>query len=168
MKTLIGLVSAAALTSMLSAPLALAANSDGDLFIQKAIKGNLAEIKVGELAQQKGAAAAVRQFGTVLEQDHSQANQQAMTAASAMGVAPPSGPSREQRAEYRRLASLSGERFDRAFLKDMIKDHEKEIAEFKKESRAGHGAAASYAKASLPTLHKHLRMAETLERHPSG
>ena len=61
MKIRIGVLSAAALAvAILSAPLALAANTKADAFIQKAIEGNLAEIKVGQLAQQKGASDGVR------------------------------------------------------------------------------------------------------------
>lgn len=168
MKTLVGFVSAAALASMLAVPLALAADTKADAFMQKAIQGNLAEIKVGQLAQRKGASEGVRRFGAVLEQDHSTANSQAMTAASSMGVTPPAEPGAKEQAQYRHLASLSGTKFDKAFVKAEVKDHEKDIAEFKKEAKAGNNPAASYAQASLPTLQKHLRMAQSLERHPSG
>jgi putative membrane protein len=168
MKTLVGFVSAAALASMLATPLALAADTKADAFIQKAIEGNLAEIKVGQLAQQKGATDGVRHFGTVLEQDHSTANQQAMAAASSMGVTPPSEPSPKDQATYQHLASLSGKEFDKAFVKAMVKDHKKDIREFKKEAKASNSPASSYAQTALPTLRKHLQLAESLERHPSG
>jgi len=168
MKTLVGFASAAALASMLAAPLALAANTKADAFMQKAIEGNLAEIKVGQLAQQKGASEGVRHFGSVLEQDHSTANSQAMTAASSMGVTPPAAPSSKEQAEYQHLASLSGSKFDKAFVKQMVKDHKKDIAEYKKESKMSNSPASSYAQQSLPVLHKHLQLAESLERHPSG
>jgi putative membrane protein len=112
MKTLVAFVLAASLGSVLAAPPATA-DSKPDAFMQKAIQGNLAEIKVGQLAEQKGATEGVRHFGTVLTQDHAKANQQAMTAASSMGVTPPSEPSPKETAEYQHLASLSGKEFDR-------------------------------------------------------
>lgn len=171
MKTQIGMLSAATLAAaLLSAPLALAAHvhTKADAFMQKAIAGNLAEIKVGELAQQKGASEGVRHFGTVLKQDHSAANNQAMTAASSMGVTPPAQPSPAEQAEYQRLAALSGSKFDQAFVKAMVKDHRKDIAEYEKEAKASNGPAASYAQASLPTLRKHLQLAQSLERRPRG
>jgi putative membrane protein len=168
MKTLAGFVSAAALVSMLAAPLAFAADTKADAFIQKAIEGNLAEIKVGQLAQQKGASEGVRHFGTVLEQDHSKANQQAMAAASSMGVTPPSEPSPKEQAVYQHLSSLSGSQFDKAFVKAMVKDHKKDIADFKKEAKGTNSPASTYAQQALPTLQKHLQLAESLERHPSG
>lgn len=169
MKTRLGLLSAAVLAaSVLSAPLALAANPTADAFMKKAIAGNLAEIKVGQLAQQKGATEGVRQFGTVLQQDHSKANQQAMAAASSLGLTPPAEPGAKEQAEYQHLASLSGGEFDRAFVEDMVKDHEKDIAEYKKEAKSTNSPAASYAQQILPDLHKHLRLAESLERKPGG
>jgi len=168
MKTLVGSIMAAALASMLAVPLALGAGTRPDSFMKKAIEGNLAEIKIGQLAQKKGASEGVRHFGTVLEQDHSTANSQAMTAASSMGVTPPAEPSLKEQAVYRHLAALSGSKFDKAFVKDMVKDHRKDIAEYQKEANASSSPAASYAQQSLPTLRKHLQLAESLERHPGG
>ncbi len=168
MKTLFRVASAAAIVALISPLPLLAADTHADRFMRKAIEGNLAEVKVGQLAQQKGATAGVRHFGAVLEQDHSQANQQAIAAASSSGVTPPSQPDDKQRAEYQHLASLSGSEFDRAFLREMVKDHEKDIAEYRKEAKSTSGPAESYAAASLPTLKKHLRLAKSLKRDAGG
>lgn len=173
MNTRIGLVSAAAMVAaMLWAPLALAAGAapaHSDAFVKKAIQGNLAEIKDGQLAQRKGATAGVRRFGAVLVRDHSKANQKAMTAASSMGVTPPAEPDSKQTRAYAQLAALSGRQFDEAFVKSEVKDHEKDIAKYRKAAKAPNSPASTYASTSLPVLHKHLRMAEALERQsPRG
>lgn len=167
MKVHLGILSAAAMAAaILSSPLALAAGpTHAGVFMKKAIAGNLAEIKVGELAQQKGATQGVRQFGQVLEQDHSKANQQAMTAASSMGVTPPSAPTPKEQRIYEHLSSLSGKKFDRAFVKAMVKDHKQDIAKYAKEAKTSNSPASNYAETVLPDLHKHLRMAESLERN---
>ncbi|HXS21011.1 MAG TPA: DUF4142 domain-containing protein [Steroidobacteraceae bacterium] len=168
MKTRVGIITAAAFAAaILCSPLALSATKPA-AFMQKAIEGNLAEIKVGQLAQQKGATEGVRHFGAVLEQDHSKANQQAMTAASSMGLTPPSEPSAKEQAAYQQLAALSGSQFDEAFVKAMVKDHKKDIAEFRKEAKTSNSPASSYAQQVLPDLQKHLQLAEALERRPSG
>jgi putative membrane protein len=168
MNTRVGIITAAALAAIISAPLALAADTKADAFMQKAIEGNLAEIQVGQLAQQKGATEGVRNFGAVLVRDHSKANSQAMSAASSLGMTAPSAPSAKEQAEYQRLSSLSGGAFDKAFAKEMVKDHKKDIALYRKEAKASGGPASSYAQQILPDLHKHLQLAESLERHPSG
>lgn len=167
MKAQLGILSALAMAvSILSSPLALAAGpTHADVFMKKAIAGNLSEIKVGELAQRKGATEGVRHFGQVLEQDHSKANQQAMTAASAMGVTPPAEPTPKEQRIYDHLASLSGTKFDKAFVKAMVKDHKHDIAKYRKEAKASNSPASNYAQTVLPDLHKHLRMAESLERN---
>jgi putative membrane protein len=171
MKAHHGFLAAAALgAAILSAPLALGAGKPphADAFMKKAIQGNIAEIKEGELAERKGATEGVRHFGEVLVHDHSQANQKAMAAASSMGVTPPAEPNAKQQMEYQHLASLSGKEFDQAFVKSQVKGHQKDIAEYQKEASAPNSPASSYASASLPVLHKHLRIAESLQRSPGG
>jgi len=74
----------------------------------------------------------------------------------------------KEQAEYRHLAALSGGRFDKAFVKAMVKDHRKDIAEYEKEAKTSNSQASSYAEQSLPVLKKHLQLAESLERHPGG
>ena len=46
-------------------------NKADQLFLSKAIQGDLAEVKIGSLAQEKGQSDEVKQFGKMLEQDHS-------------------------------------------------------------------------------------------------
>jgi len=167
MKTQAGLVAALA-AAVLSAPLALAGPTHADAFMKKAIQGNLAEIKEGQLAERKGASEGVRHLGQVLVRDHSKANQKAMAAASAMGVTPPAEPNAKQQSEYQHLASLSGKQFDKAFAKAQVKGHKKVIAEYRKEAKTPNSPASTYASTSLAVLHKHLRLAEALERKPAG
>jgi predicted outer membrane protein len=52
--------------SILAAPLALTAEPAPDHFIKDAIEGNLAEVQVGDPAQQKGASQGVKDFGATL------------------------------------------------------------------------------------------------------
>jgi putative membrane protein len=45
----------------------------------------------------------------------------------------------------------------------MVEDHQKDIAEFKKEAGSGHGPAQQLATQTLPTLEKHLQIAKSLK-----
>ena len=47
------------------------ADKDSQKFIKAAIQGDIAEIDVGKLAQEKGQSDAVKQFGAMLVKDHS-------------------------------------------------------------------------------------------------
>ena len=138
-----------------------AADNRSSAFLKKAIEGNFAEIEMGKLAQQKGKSDDVKQFGQMLNDDHSSANQKALDAASSMDVAPPNGPSAKQKAEYDKMSKLSGSRFDSRFAKHMVEDHVKDIAEYKKAAKKD-DAAGNYAKAQIDVLQKHLDTAKSL------
>jgi putative membrane protein len=153
-------IGAALLCSVSGAP---AAETASQMFITKAIQGNLAEVKVGQLAQQKGQSQEAKTYGQTLQKDHSEANQKAMQVARQMGVTPPTEPNAEQKAMYDKLSKLSGAAFDREFAEGMIEDHQKDIKEFETESKMN-DAAGMYAKETLPTLQKHLQMAESLSK----
>jgi putative membrane protein len=130
-------------------------------FLKEAIEGNLAEVKMGELAQKNGKSDKVRSFGQMLQKDHSDANQKATAAANQLGMSPPTEPNRKQKAMYDRMSKLSGDNFDREFAKHMVEDHKKDIKAYEKEAKKN-DAAAAYAKEALPTLHKHLETAQSL------
>lgn len=135
----------------------------GTTFIKDAIQGDNAEIKMGQLAQQNGSGQGVKSYGETLVSDHTMAKSQADSVAQKMGVKPPSGVSQEAQQTYDKLAKLSGAEFDREFLKDAVKDHRKDIAKYQHEASAKDGPASDMAAKQLPTLEKHLRMAENLE-----
>ena len=59
-------------------------------FVTKAVQGNLAEVSMGQLAQEKGDSDGVRSFGQQLVTDHTAANKRAVSIASEMGMTPPS------------------------------------------------------------------------------
>jgi putative membrane protein len=62
-----------------------------------------------------------------------------------------------------RLSKLSGESFDRAYMESMVKDHKKDVAEFRQESKAGENAQVkNFAAKTLPTLESHLHEAENI------
>jgi len=153
----------AALVLLSSAVLATAADKASQKFITEAIQGNLAEVQVGKLAQEKSQSDAVRSFGQTLASDHSAANDKATKVAQQLGVTPPNEPNAKQKATYDKLSKLSGAAFDRAFVREMVTDHKKDIKEYEKEAKKKDDPAAQYAQETLPVLHKHLEMAQNLE-----
>ena len=135
----------------------------GQAFLKKAMEGNLAEVEMGKLAQQKGASDGVRSFGKQLEQDHAAANDKAAAVAKEMGMSPPTEPNKKQKADYDRMSKLSGDKFDREFVKHMVADHKKDIKEFQREGKKTNERPSAFAQETLPTLQKHLQTAQSLE-----
>jgi putative membrane protein len=130
-------------------------------FIKAAIEGDIAEIDVGKLAQEKGQSEAVKQYGAMLVKDHGDHKAKAEEVASQLGVTPPTGSSFGEKATYAKLKLLSGDTFDRSFAKSMVKDHQDDIKEYRKEASKS-DAAGQLAKETLPTLRKHLQAAQRL------
>jgi len=137
-------------------------------FITKAVEGNLAEVEMGRLAQEKGESEGVRSFGQMLQQEHSAGAQKATAVATQLGVTPPAEPNQKQKAMHASLAKLSGSAFDRKFASEMVKDHKKEIAEHQKAAKKQGDPAGTYASETLPTLQKHLETAQALTKATSA
>ncbi len=132
-------------------------------FVMEAAMGGMAEVELGRLAAEKGASDEVRQFGRRMVDDHSKANEELMRVASSKGWTPVAALDAKHQAETRKLSALSGEKFDKEYVKMMVKDHKKDVGEFQKE--AGRGTDAdikAFASSALPTLQEHLQMIQRI------
>ena len=129
-------------------------------FAMKAAAGGMAEVKLGQLAQQKASNPDVKQFGMRMERDHSDAGMKLKDVASKNNITLPSGLEAKDQATYDKLSKLNGAAFDRAYMKDMVADHEQDVSEFKREANAGKNPdVKGFASETLPTLEDHLKMA---------
>jgi putative membrane protein len=136
--------------------------SDTD-FLQKAAQGGLAEVELGQLAQQKASSPEVKQFGERMVNDHTKANDQLKQVAEKEHVNLPQDLDAKDKMTKARLEKLSGEQFDRAYMRDMVKDHRKDISEFQRESQnAQDPGLKNFVTQTLPTLREHLKQAEKI------
>ena len=132
-------------------------------FADEAAIGGMAEVQLGQLAAQKGASDEVRQFGQRMVDDHSKANQDLMQVASGKGLALPTALDAKHQADVTKLSGLSGDKFDKAYVDMMLKDHKKDVGDFQKESTSGADAdIKSFATRTLPTLQDHLQMIQRI------
>ena len=104
----------------------------GSSFIKEAAEGNLAEVELGQMAQQKTQNPQVKQFAERMVQDHTQANQQLQTLAQTGGVKFPTEPSHKHRKEMKRLEKMTGTEFDQHYARYMLEDHSKDIKNYSK------------------------------------
>jgi putative membrane protein len=132
-------------------------------FIKKAAQGGLAEVQLGQLATEKADSPDVKQFGQKMVDDHSKANDQLKQVASNKGVTIPDKLNAKDAATKARLEKLSGKAFDRAYMRDMVMDHTKDVSEFRTESKSGKDPdVKSFASQTLPTLKDHLKQAKSI------
>ncbi len=95
------------------------------LFMKKAAKGGMMEVAMGKVAEQKAQNDDVKSFGKRMVTDHSKANDELKSIASKKGV---ELPSKEHSFKWTS---------DKAYMDTMVKDHEKDLAEFKEEASSG-------------------------------
>ena len=138
-------------------------------FAKKAAQGNMAEVKLGELAQEKGNSEAVKDFGKRMVNDHSKANEELKATAAKDNIQLPSDLDTKDQAAYDRLSKLSGPAFDKAYSRDMVRDHEKDVAQFHKEANAGKNEdIKNYAAQTAPILEDHLKQARHMMQSVSA
>jgi putative membrane protein len=130
-------------------------------FVDKAASGGMAEVKMGQLAVEKGATPAVKQFGQKMVDDHSKANDELKAIASKKNLTLPTSLDSKQQATYDKLAKLSGSDFDKAYLDAMVKDHDEDVREFKKATTTAglDPEVKAWAEKTLTVIEQHDRIA---------
>jgi putative membrane protein len=132
-------------------------------FVHEAAVGGMAEVAMGKMAAEKAMSADVKQFGQRMVDDHSKANSELKTLASSKGMTLPADLDPAHKAASDRLAKLSGAAFDRAYMQEMVKDHDKDVAAFKRASATATDAdLKGWAGKTLPTLEEHQKMAKSI------
>ena len=133
-------------------------------FMEKAATDGMAEVQIAEMAQQRAANPKVREFANRIVQDHGAANAELMRLATAKGMAVPADAGRENKREADRLAKLNGADFDRAYIKHMVEEHQEDLRDFERASKAARDSEVkAFATRTLPTLQSHLQLARSTE-----
>jgi putative membrane protein len=141
---------------------ALAGSPDAS-FMKSAAEGGMSEVELGQLAQQKASNPAVKDFGAMMVKDHTAANDKLKALAASEQVTLPDSPSLMQKASKAKLNMLSGDSFDKSYVKGMIDDHKEDIKEFQNEISEGKDPQArAFASATLPTLQMHLQKIQSI------
>jgi putative membrane protein len=157
MKQLIGILIVAGALGAGSA----SAQSADQPFAREAAIGGMAEVELGTLAKQKASNADVKQFADRMATDHGKANEELKQWAQQKKVTLPAEIDAKHKATRDRLAKLSGDAFDKAYMRDMVMDHQHDVAAFKREAASGKDPdLKAWAAKTLPTLQDHLKMAQ--------
>jgi len=139
------------------------AASNQDSFWNEAAQSGMAEVMLGNLALQKSSNDEIKQMAQKIVDDHTAANNELKNLAASKNAALATEVSAKQKATYDKLNALSGDEFDREFVKVMVKDHEKAVSLFQKQADKGADAdVKAFAAKTLPTLQGHLEMAKSM------
>ena len=104
------------------------------MFLRRTAEGSIADVKFGQLGAEKGSSDDVKAFGSKMVTDHTQLSSDLKPIADQMGIRLPKEMNKDDKASYDKLASLSGDEFDKAFILAMLEDHRKGWRAFREES----------------------------------
>lgn len=134
-------------------------------FLVKAADGGMAEVKLGEIAQQKATNAKVKEFAGMMITDHTGANGQVKSLAAARNVTLPAMPGDDNIKKSDDLFKKTGTDFDKSYMSTMIDDHQKTIDLFEDASGDTKDAEVkTFIDNTLPKLRMHLDSAKAIQK----
>jgi len=143
-----------------------APGADDRQFMRTAAQSGRFEVAAGQIAQSQGQTAGVRQYGQRLVHDHTAADRKLQHIAANFAITLPGTPAPEQQHILERLRGVHGASFDSEFMEQVgVESHDRAIALFQQEANAPSAdpALQHYARATLPTLEQHRRIAQQVQ-----
>jgi putative membrane protein len=131
-------------------------------FVMKAASGGMAEVQAAQLAQQKSQDDKVKAFAQKMITDHTANNQQLTSLAQQKGVDVPTTLETKDQAQLDKLSKLDGGKFDKAYWKDQVRDHQAMLKLMQGEAKSGKDAdLKAFAGQTAPVVQSHLDMAKS-------
>ncbi len=140
------------------------ASSTDTAFIKKAADGGMTEVELGKVAEKNGQRQDVKDFGGHMVKDHSKAGDALKSVAAKMNVTVPDKVSPKHQAMIDKMSKTSGAAFDSAYIKAMVDDHEKDIAEFEKaRGQVSNEDLKKFIDETVPVMKEHLEMVKKMQ-----
>ena len=138
---------------------------DEKRFVKDALLGGMTEVALGKVAVEKASGDAVKQFAQKMIDDHSKANEELKQIAGKESITVPETLDSKHQSRVDKISKLSGADFDRAYIKDLVKDHQNDVNDFQMEAQNGNDPEVKgFAAKTLPVLEEHLRMVKELDK----
>ena len=133
-------------------------------FASQAAMIGKAEIELGQIALKNTKDENVRNFAERMVKDHTAADKKLKAIAAKDNLQLPQSLDQEHESLKMKLQGMTGEAFDREYVKAMAKGHDKAVALFESASQQPQMPAdlKQFAVSTLPTLEQHKEMAHSL------
>ena len=126
-------------------------------------QANMAEVQAGKVAQAKAGSDEVKRFAQHMVDDHSKMLKEQETMAQSKGVALPKEPGRSEKSALKKLQSASGAQFDKSYMQQMVKDHEKALKLVQDTAKSAKDPELKQAaEQAAPEIQKHLDEAKEI------
>lgn len=138
----------------------------GDMkFVMEAASGGLLEVELGNYVAQAGSSPDVKAFAQRMVTDHSKVNKELMTLAENKQIKLPKEMNKKHMGVYQKLKGMQGADLDKAYMKEMVKDHKDDVKAFGNEAKKGKDPdIKAFAANTLPVLQEHLKLAQDIQK----
>jgi len=134
-------------------------------FMTKVADVGMTEVKLGQMAQDKGSNQRVKDFGGMMVKDHTAANDELKNLAGQKNVTLPATVSNDHQRKIDDLNKKSGRDFDKAYMDAMVDGHQSTVNDFEKASKNTKDAdVKAWIDKTLPTLKMHLDSARAIKK----
>ena len=134
-------------------------------FMVKVADVGMTEVKLGQMAQDKGTNQRVKDFGAMMVKDHTAAGDELKSLASRKNVTLPSSVGDDHQKKIDDLSKKTGKDFDKAYMNAMVDGHQSAVNYFEKASKNTKDAdTKAWVDKTLPTLKMHLDSARAIKK----
>jgi len=138
-------------------------------FVMNAVRGSEREVELGDLAKEKAQRPAIKEFAARMVADHGNAVRALKALAASKGLRVGDTKAGNEQPSMERLTKLSSAQFDKEYVETMVKDHEKDVAEFRRMSQELQDPdLRTWVARTLPTLEEHLKAVKALQSNVVG
>jgi putative membrane protein len=133
------------------------------MFMEKAAAGGMEEVDLGNAVKDKASDQQVKDFANKMVTDHTKANDELQALMTQKGLSAPTAIPAKNKAKDDKLKAKSGADLDKAYMADMVKDHDKDVKEFQDEATNGNDPdVKAWAAKTVTTLQEHDKMAHDI------
>jgi len=132
-------------------------------FVSSILQSDVAEMQLGQLAQQKSQSEDVKQLATKMVENRAKLTEQMKPIASKLEVSEPKGPTKKDKQLIAKLEALSGPQFDEEYIKAVGKDNSRDVKDLKSEAESAQDPTLQQAaKLDASVLAEHQQVIEQI------
>lgn len=140
-----------------------------DAFVTNAAISDMYEIQAGQIAQKKGQAAGVKDFGKMMVTDHTAMTNEMKPLVTAAGKTPPTGLDERRKGMIDNLNAASAADFDKTYLAQQEAAHNEALTLMQGYADNGDDAGLKAAAAkAVPKVQAHLDKVKVLQAEPAA
>ena len=131
-------------------------------FMLAASNAGIVQTNLGELAKKRAQNEAVKLLGEAVATGHAATKTELQILASKKGVGVSNTPNREQIALVDNILKLSGEKFEKACMDEIIRLQQVEVADFESAAESSDPDVNAFARKFLPQLREQFLLAKKI------